>query len=321
MGSDAIGVPLLDCLADGVGGQCELVGVISQPDRPVGRGKRLSPNPLAARAQARGLTLLQPEKPDAALSDWLIREAVTLVIVMAYGHILRPKLLAVPPLGFVNLHASLLPKYRGAAPIQAAIAAGERETGVSLMRVEPAMDSGSVCAAERVAIGSTDTADIVWERLATGAASLTERELPALLAGRAVFVEQDHEAATYTRKLDKDDGWLDFTEPASRLYDRMRALHPWPGSFCQHGQTRLKLHAAGFSDESVAALPGTVVREEADQLRIVCGSGTLAISELQRPGGKMLDAQTFLRGYPLEAGARLEGRAMRPLVRDALKES
>ena len=172
MGSDAIAVPVLKYLAEEASHRVSVAGVFSQPDRPKGRGKHLQPNPLAAAAQELGLPLLQPEKPGTQEAEWLERHGVRLVFVMAYGHLLRKHLLAAPALGYVNFHASLLPKYRGASPVESAVASGERETGVSLMRIVPKMDAGPVLDMESVAVEPLDTGASVREKLAAATVPL-----------------------------------------------------------------------------------------------------------------------------------------------------
>lgn len=306
MGSDAIGLPLLEFLHTLVS-PTVLRGVISQPDRPVGRGQKLTPNPIAAYARAQGIPLLQPHKPDAALSDWLCAEAIDLVIVMAYGHLLKPALLAIPPQGFVNLHASILPRYRGASPIQSAIAAGETETGVSLMRIEPAMDSGAVCDIEKVAITPTDTGASVFAKIAAASVPLTARHLASLLDGTAQFIPQDASQASYTRKLTKEDGFLDFNTPAHVLRNQIQAYDPWPSSFFQHQEQRLKVRQAWViqGEDSSSCPPGTFLGIREGGFAVATGKGILGIREVQRPGGKMLPAADFLRGYPLESGILL----------------
>ncbi len=313
MGSDAIAVPVLRYLATEAADKVEVAGVFSQPDRPKGRGKKLQPNPLAAAAQELGLSLLQPEKPGATEAEWLEAQGVRLVFVMAYGHILRKRLLAAPALGYVNFHASLLPKYRGASPVETAVACGEPETGVTLMRIVPKMDAGPVLDAESVAIEPLDTGASVREKLSAVTVPLLARNLDVLLSGQADFNEQDAGAATYCRKLEKADGQLDFSAPAHALAARINGLDPWPGCFCEVRQTRLKLRQAlalgnAFSPEGAA--PGTVIEAGREGVDVATGQGVLRITELQRPGGKMLPARDFLSGFDLPEGTVLEGGEM-----------
>lgn len=317
MGSDAIAVPMLKYLAEEASHQVSVAGVFSQPDRPKGRGKHLQPNPLAAAAQELGLPLLQPEKPGAEEAEWLERHGVRLVFVMAYGHLLRKRLLAAPALGYVNFHASLLPKYRGASPVESAVASGEHETGVTLMRIVPKMDAGPVLDTEAVAVEPLDTGASVREKLAAATVPLLARNLATLLSGEADFKDQDESAATYCRKLEKADGQLDFSASASVLAARINGLDPWPGCFCDVGETRLKLRQALALGEAISlksAAPGEIIDAGTDGVDIATGNGVLRILQLQRPGGKMLPACDFLRGFDLPEGTRLTGGEMRPLT-------
>lgn len=315
MGSDAISLPLLDWLRQegpALGGQ--LVAVFSQPDRPKGRGQKLSPNPISAWALEHGIPLFRPEKPTADDAEWLRGEGIDLVLVMAYGHILRKSLLQAPPRGCVNFHASLLPKFRGASPIETAIATGEAETGVTLMQITPPMDEGPACDVERVAIESTDTGGGMREKLAAACVPLLARNLSSLLDGSVHFQEQDHAAATYCRRLEKADGALDFTAPAKVLAARINGLNPWPGCFADHGETRLKLRSALVESADATDAPGTVLEANKQAVRIATGEGILRIAELQRPGAKMLAAQDFLRGYDLHPGSQLSSAPMTELL-------
>ena len=313
MGSDAIGIPVLESLSQDK--RIKLVAVISQPDRPVGRGRKLTPNPLAAYALEHRMPLLQPEKPDEGTHGWLCDEGIDLVVVMAYGHLLKKTLLEIPPQGFVNLHASILPEYRGASPIQSAIAQGESQAGVTLMRIEPAMDAGAVCDIERVDIETEDTSESVFDKLAQASVPLIARNLDALLDGSARFAPQDHSLATYTRKLSKDDGWLDFHASARVLKCRMQALEPWPSAFCEHKGARLKMSGSLVDATSCDKLAGTVLGVGDGYLRIATGEGVLCIERMQRPGGKMLPVTEFLRGYVLATGEVLESGKMLPLLK------
>ncbi len=315
MGSDAIAVPALEYLVGEGAALVRLVGVVSQPDRPHGRGQRLQPNPVAAWARDRGLALLQPEKPGEPEYAWLREHGVALVLVMAYGHILRQALLDLPRLGVLNLHASVLPAYRGASPVEGAVAMGETETGVTLMRVVPALDAGPMLDVERVRVGPQDTAALVRERLAQACVPLLGRGLPRVVAGTAVFEDQDASRVTYTRKLTKTDGALDFSASAAELANRIRALDTWPGCFFTLGETVVKVsRAEAESLGGEAGAPGMVLGADAGGLLVGTGSGTLRIGALQRPGGKMLPASDFLRGFPIAAGTMLGGGVMPRLV-------
>ncbi|WP_309383443.1 methionyl-tRNA formyltransferase [Cerasicoccus frondis] len=311
-GSDPISIPLLNWLRETPPPGVKLVGVVSQPDRRKGRGKQLSPNDISAWALEHDIELLRPEKPGLELEDWLRERDIALALVMAYGHILKKSLLAVPPRGFVNFHASLLPAYRGASPIETAVANGETETGVSLMRIVPKMDAGAVCDVERVQVEPSDTGADMRGKLADACPALLERNLEALLTGEAAFAEQDPEAVTYCRKLEKADGALDFNAPAKALAARVNGLFPWPGCYFDHHGERIKV-CGGYAESGHGSV-GEILSASVDGLVIACGEGALRLQQLQRPGAKMLTAGDFLRGYPLESGTFLDSGELTKLV-------
>jgi methionyl-tRNA formyltransferase len=311
-GSDAISLPLLEWLVGAGAAQVELIAVYTQPDRPVGRGQQVQANAIKSWAIARGLSVLQPEKITPEVREAYAATAPDLALVMAYGHILRDDFIAVPPLGTLNFHASLLPKYRGASPIQTAVACGERETGVSLMRIVRRLDAGPVADREAVCIDLMDTSLEVEQKLAAVCAPLLARALPALAAGTLAFIPQDEAAATFCRKLAKTDAALDFAAPAAVLAARINGLNPWPSSQVDFAGQSLKF---GLADTVPgAALPGMVAGADTTGLLIGTGEGILRVRRLQRPGGRMLPAIEFLRGYPLPAGTVLGGGSLSNLV-------
>lgn len=322
MGSDPIALPLLDWLAGEGRMHGEVVCVFTQPDRPVGRGQKVQPNAIKLWAQAHGLPVEQPEKLTALELARLQACRADLALVMAYGHILRDEFIAAPRLGTVNLHASLLPKYRGASPIQTAIASGERHTGVSFMRIVRALDAGPVADTEAVAIEPHDTALDLEAKLAHACVPLLARTLPALAAGTLTFVEQEHTQASFCRRLEKADGALDFTAPAAVLAARINGLMPWPACSFVIGDQPIKAGLAGVVPEPVCniirykglALPGAVLGADGAGLLVATGKGTLRLQKMQRPGGRMLAADEFLRGFPLAAGALLQSQPMPVLV-------
>jgi methionyl-tRNA formyltransferase len=246
---------------------------------------------------------------------------------MAYGHILREDFIATARHGTFNLHASLLPKYRGASPIQTAVACGEPETGVSLMRIVRELDAGPVADRERIAIAPHDSALDVEAKLAAASVPLLARALPRLAAGTLAFAEQDHAAATFCRRLTKDDGALDFSAPAAVLAARINGLFPWPACATEVAGQPVKLGLADTvaqvadlgSGNPASSLnrppaPGTVLGADAEGLLVATGTGVLRVLRLQRPGGKMLPAAEFLRGFPLAAGTVLPSRPLPALV-------
>jgi methionyl-tRNA formyltransferase len=221
LGSDPIALPLLEWLAGEGSSGAKIVAVFTQPDRPVGRGQKVTANAIKTWALAHGLPVHQPEKLTEEVRAELARYGADVALVMAYGHILRDEFIATPRLGTLNLHTSLLPKYRGASPIQTAIASGEPETGVTLMRIVKRLDAGPVADVERVTIGALDTAAEIETKLAAACVPLVARALPGLREGTLGFVPQEETAATFCRRLDKADGALDFTRPAAELAARV----------------------------------------------------------------------------------------------------
>jgi methionyl-tRNA formyltransferase len=315
MGSDAIALPALDWLAGAGRARAELAGVFTQPDRPHGRGQRLQPGAIKTWALARGLPVHQPERLVPQALEDLAALRADAVLVMAYGHILRQSWLDTPPCGVWNLHASLLPKLRGASPIQGAIASGETQTGISLMRMAAALDAGPVLDCERVAIGPLETGETLEAKLAGACVPLLQRNLEALFTDAPALAQQDDAHATFTRRLRKDDGRLDFRVSAAALARRINALHPWPGAGfeCDGEAIRAGL-AEAVPGPSPAAAPGTVLAAR-EALVVAAGEGTLRLLRLQRPGGRMLPAAEFLRGRAIEPGSVIPSREMPELVR------
>lgn len=322
MGSDAIALPALDWLARSTGSGQDggsigsVVAVFTQPDRAAGRGQKVQPNAIKLWAQARGLPVFQPEKFGPAERAQLDGLSPDLTLVMAYGHILRQEVIDTPRLGTLNLHTSVLPAYRGASPIQTATACGEPETGVTLMKMVLALDAGPVAGVERVVIAPLDTAAEVEGKLAQACVPLLARTLPAIAAGTQVFTPQDEAAATYCRRLDKADGVLDFAATAAALAARINGLNPWPGCSVEINGQPVKLGLAEVCPTSSdkPPVPGTVIGPDAEGLLVTAGRGTLRLRRLQRPGGRMLPAGEFLRGFPVLPGTVLASRPMPPLV-------
>ncbi len=318
-GADAIALPLLDWIAGEGASLARIIAVWTQPDRPAGRGQQVVPNAIKAWATARGLPVFQPEKlTESARLELAAREA-DLGLVMAYGHILRDDFIATPRLGMLNLHTSILPLFRGASPIQSAIASGERETGVTLMRIVRRLDAGPVAAVARVAVSAEDTSLEVEAKLAAASVALVAGALPLLRAGTLVFSEQVESAASYCRKLAKEDGGLDFAESAHCLAARVNGLYPWPACTVELAGQTIKLGLAeAWADihggRPTSGRPGEVLGADAEALWVATGAGVLRLRKLQRPGGRMLAASDFLRGFAVPAGTIIASRAMRELV-------
>lgn len=316
MGSDAIALPLLNWLTGDGRSVAQVVGVFTQPDRAAGRGQKVQPNEIKLWAQAHGLPVMQPEKVGASERQQLADLQADLTLVMAYGHILRSDFIATPRLGTLNLHTSILPAYRGASPIQTAIASGETETGVTLMRMVLKLDAGPVADVERVRIEPLDTAGEVEGKLAHAGVPLLARCLPRIAAGTQTFADQNEAEVTFCRRHEKTDGVLDFQAPASMLAGRINGLMPWPGcSVLINGQpVKLGLADVCSLADSKPIRAGGVLGVEADGLLVETGQGILRLRRLQRAGGRMLPAAEFLRGFPVAAGTRLPSQPMPLLV-------
>ena len=300
LGSDEIAIPFLSNLME-QSNRFHLVGVLTQPDRPAGRGRNLRPNPIKEWTMQHGLPCRDPQSPGGDEVDWFKDLGVDILLVMAYGHILKNDMLMVASAGCFNLHASILPAYRGASPIETALACGDDETGVTLMRVVPKMDAGPVIDVEKVKIDDSTTGPSLRASLAKCCAPLVQRNLEALCLGEYEEVEQDESLVSYCRKLKKADGFLDFSQPASLLASRIRAFQAWPGSFFEHRGNRIKIGLAQASSESELR-PGEIKKTAEGALLIGTETDALQINNLQKPGGKMIASSDFLRGYTFEDG-------------------
>jgi methionyl-tRNA formyltransferase len=316
LGSDAIAQPLLDWLAGEGSAHAQLVAVFTQPDRAVGRGQKVTPNAIKTWALTHGLPVFQPEKLTDDVRAQLAALQPDVSLVMAYGHILREAFIATPRLGTLNLHTSLLPKYRGASPIQTAVACGERETGVTLMRIVRELDAGPLADVERVSIAPLETALDIEAKLSAACVPLVARTLPLLATGSLPFTAQDHAAATFCRRLEKVDGVLSFAEPAAQLAARINGLFPWPTCVIDLDGQPVKLGLADSFDDAAtvraegARAAGTILGCDEHGLLVATPDGVLRLRRLQRPGGRMLPAGEFLRGFPVATGTRLGSHAM-----------
>jgi methionyl-tRNA formyltransferase len=301
-GTPEFAVPTLDAL---LASRHTVVGAVCQPDRPRGRGHRTSAGPVKTRAVRAGVPVLQPERlrDDAFLASLAALDA-DLGVVAAYGKILTDAVLATPRLGMINLHASLLPRYRGAAPVHRAIIAGEPDTGVTIMRVVKALDAGPMLATARRSIGPDETSDQVERDLARIGAPLLVETVDGLAAGTVHDTPQDDAAATYARRLTKDDGALDWRGPAAHIHNLVRGLHPWPhASTFLHGR-RLILLRSSSSDEPADAAPGTVLDARAGEFVVAAGAGRVHLVEVQAEGKRPMSAREFLAGHRVTPGDR-----------------
>jgi len=280
--------------------------VVTQPDRPRGRGKTVVFPPVKAAALDLGCPIIQPQSvrtPD-------FYEAMTaldpdLLVVVAYGHVLPQRILAIPKLGAINIHASLLPRYRGPAPIQWAVINREIETGVTLMLMDEGLDTGDILSSASIPVLSDDTSGSLHDRLALLGADLLIQTLNYYEVHRKNATPQVHAQASYAPLLRKEDGHLDWRQPANVLEARIRGLTPWPGAFCFHNGKRIKIYRASPKPVATIEPPGTVLKGFSNELTVATGSHALIIQELQGDSGKRLPVQDFLRGHPILPGTVL----------------
>jgi methionyl-tRNA formyltransferase len=291
-----------------------VVAVVTQPDKPKGRELKLTPSPVKILAEKLMLPVLQPPK---ARDDKFIAELhelkPDLMVVVAYGQILPQAILDLPPHGCLNVHTSLLPKYRGAAPIQWAIANGEPETGVTIMKMDAGLDTGPVLSTRRTPILPADDSQSLHDRLAQLGAELLVETIPDYVAGKISPQPQPAEGSTYAAKISKEDGRIDWNWPAQKIWNRLRAFTPWPGAFTFCNGKLLKIWKAGPAEEACyegisihnsGIATGTILSANADGILVLCGKDALMIFELQREGGKRMSTAEFLAGFPLTANAK-----------------
>ena len=304
MGTPEFAVPSLQALIDA---GYEVVGVVTQPDRPVGRKKTLTPPPVKVLALEHNIPVLQFERirrPEG-------REALEalkpdLFVTAAFGQILSQKVLDIPQLGTVNVHASLLPEYRGSAPINWCIVLGEKKAGVTTMMTDIGIDTGDMLLRDEVEIGENETAEELTERLAKLGAGTLIRTLKALEDGTLVRTPQDQEKSSYQPMLTREMGEMDWNKSAQQLHDLVRGLYPWPGAYTTMEGGVLKVWVSRVADMTADAVPGTIVKASAKEgLFVACGQGVLQIVEMQAPGSKRMNARDYLRGKPMQEGTVL----------------
>jgi methionyl-tRNA formyltransferase len=303
-GTPEIAVPSLDALAS----VAEVVGVVCQPDRPAGRGLKMHAPAVKVRAEELGLSVLQPEKiksPDVVA--WMRERNADVAVVLAYGRILPRDVLAAPAHGCMNLHASILPRYRGAAPINWAIVRGETETGITLMQMDEGLDTGPVYATRSLAIGENEIAGELAQRLAALAAEVVREDLPRAVGGELVAQPQDPAAATTAPQLEKEDGRIDWARPAWEIHDHVRGMTPWPSAFTHLGPRLFKILATQRSNLDTRSYPpGTLAMADSNGVIVACGRGTIEILRAQLEGKKPHSARELVTGRTLSAGARFE---------------
>ncbi|MBI5591655.1 MAG: methionyl-tRNA formyltransferase [Deltaproteobacteria bacterium] len=304
MGTPEFAVPALKSLSRSTH---RVLQVVTQPDRPKGRGKTVVFPPVKEAALDLGCPIIQPQSVRTQdFCDAMTRLAPDLLVVAAYGHVLPQRILAIPKFGAVNIHASLLPKYRGAAPIQWAVINREKETGVTLMLMDKGLDTGDMLSSASIPILSDDTSGYLHDRLALLGADLLIQTLNYYEVHRKSATPQVHEQATYAPILKKEDGHLDWHRPADELEARIRGLTPWPGAFCFYNEKRIKIYRACQKPIVTAELPGTVLKGFSNELAVATGRQALIIQELQGDSGKRLPVQDFLRGHPILPGVVLK---------------
>ena len=299
-GTPQFAVPTLQRLLDSAHA---VAGVVTQPDRPRGRGHKVSDGPVKALAVAHRMPVIQPTRlkdPDVegTLRGWHL----DLGVVAAYGRIIPEHLLSIPRLGMINVHASLLPRYRGAAPVHRAIMAGDRETGVTIMRLVKELDAGAMLATVTRPIGPDETSDVVEADLAELGADLLLRVIEQLADGSALEVPQDAARATYAPRVTRDEGLIDWSLPASAIHDRVRGLHPWPHTYTVFNGVRLLILRTRAAEATSDASPGTVVAISPEAIRVATGQRGLDILAIQPEGRRPMTVREYLAGHPMRPG-------------------
>ena len=296
IGAGEIGVPTLQALLRS--SEHELTGVFTQPDKPVGRAQRIEPTPIKRALAGSKVPILQPARvKDRQAIEEIRALQPDAIVVMAYGQILPREVLEIPSIACLNLHASLLPRWRGAAPIQAAIAAGDPETGIPVMHMAEGLDTGDILLQRRIDILPTDTGGSLHDRLAQIAPHALLEALQMLANGNAPRISQDNALATYAPKLTRDDGKIDWSEPAEIIEGKIRAFNPWPGAFTEiaaPGVRKLKIFSAAIVD--LSGKPGEFLRSE-KKLIVAAGKNSLSLNEVQPEGKRRMSASEFLRGH------------------------
>lgn len=303
-GTPRFAVPSLDALTE----IADVVGVVAQPDKPAGRGNVMTPPAVKVRAMELGVPVFQPVKVrDGALEQWLREREVDVALVVAYGRILPLAVLQTPKHGCVNVHGSILPKFRGAAPIQWSILAMEAQTGVTLMQMDEGMDTGAMLSVRVTDIGEDETSEALAIRLSAMGAAIVREDLPKYLRGELAPVAQDNALATMAPMLTKEMETLDFRESAKKLHAKVRGLKPWPGTSTQLGTRRLIVHESTLRDAPtlLAGAPGEVVRVDKDVVWVATSDGAFGLTELQLEGKKRLRVKDFLAGHPIRVGTIL----------------
>jgi methionyl-tRNA formyltransferase len=304
-GTPEFAVSVLDVLAEA--GRAPLA-LVCQPDRPRGRGLSLEPPPVKVWAEAHQLPLLQPERAGEESFLRAMEELkADLALVAAYGLLLPPRLLGIPRLGFINVHPSLLPRYRGAAPVQWTLLNGDKVTGVTILKVTPRLDDGDILLQRETPVGPEENAAELLARLALLGGELSREVMEQMERGSIQPVPQDESRVVWARALEKDDGRIDWTRPAEAIHNQVRAVQPWPGAFCLINGRRLKIHRTRPEDAGgKQGAPGEILELDPAGILVMTGGGCIRLLELQLEGKKRLLAREFILGRNLTAGDRLE---------------
>lgn len=303
MGTPDFAVPVLKMLIESQ----NVVGVVTQPDRPAGRGKQLRPSPVKLTAQAANIPIYQPKSLRSKAAAQPLRNwQPDIIVVAAFGQILRPHVLDLPPHGCLNIHASLLPRWRGASPIQHAILAGDAATGICLMKMDVGLDTGPVFACESTPISPTETAASLHDRLAAMGGTLLATHLDDIVAGRLTPSPQDDDLSTYAPMISKEDGRLDWQQTSSEIDRRIRAMSPWPGAFTNWQGKLLKIKGASVANGRLpTGKPGEVIAASEEGAAVLTGDGALVLEEIQLAGKRVTAVSDFLRGHPHFIGSTL----------------
>lgn len=303
MGTPGFAAANLQALVDGPD---EVVAVVSQPDRAKGRGKKVSPTPVKVLAEAIGVPVLQPVKiKTEEYRNGLLSYQPDLIVVAAYGRILPPSLLELAPMGCINVHGSLLPRYRGAAPVQWAIIRGETEVGVTIIQMDQGMDTGDMLLKAKIQADPEETAGSLMEKLARLGGQTLLKAIKGLKEGSISPVPQDHSQATLAPMLEKDDGLIDWNKEASEIACLIRGLDPWPSAFCFLNSCRLQLFRPEVVYQASTTQPGTVLRVDRQGMFVACGRHVVLIKELQPEGKKRMTVEAFLCGHAIPPGTLL----------------
>lgn len=303
MGTPEFAVPPLKSMAaEGY----NIPWVVTQPDKAKDRGKKIQAPPVKIAAECLGIPVIQPEtiKGNEDFISFIKKEAPDLIVVVAYGKILPPELLAIPPMGCINIHGSLLPKFRGAAPIQRAIIEGEIRTGITLMYMEEGLDTGDMIAFRETDIDNKNAGQLHDELSVMGAELLIET-LPGILSGNALRCKQDDKKASYAPMIFKQDGLVDFERSSIEIERQVRGLNPWPSAFTFYKSEQMKIIEARALPEEANAMPGSIIEVSNDGIKVSTGKGNLLITRIQMPGKKPLDVAEYIKGNKIEISSYL----------------